>query len=248
MPRVAFSKEKLRRTKIIINRSLFALVGIMFGVVIAAQSRSLPTRVTNPIAPYVSLKETREDLYNEQTILQNEILQLQKSIEKTQKESENSILSKQELNSLNNKKAIAGLTKLNGPGIILILNDSPKTPVSEDSIIHAADLRDIVNLLWGAGAEAISINNQRIVLNSSIDCIVNTILVNDVKLSVPFQIEAIGDQGLMRARLTDTNLLSNIHERVKKEDLTFDLRKNNDITVPIFSGSFQTGSNGDSGV
>lgn len=217
-------------------------------MVIAAQSRSLPTRVTNPISPYASLKETREDLYAEQAKLQNEILQLQKSIEKTQKESENSVLSKQELNSLNDKKALAGLTKLNGHGVILTLNDSTKTPVSENSIIHAADLRDIVNLLWGAGAEAISINGQRIVLNSSIDCIVNTILLNDVKLSVPFQIEAIGDQSLMHARLTDANLLVNLHERVKKDGLTFDLRKNNDITVPIFNGGFQTGSKGDNSV
>lgn len=248
MPKVKLNKEKLKRTKIIINRSLFALVGIIFGIVIAAQSRSLPTRVTNPIAPYVSLKETREDLYDEQTELQNEILQLHKSIEKTQKESENSVLSKHELDSLNNKRALAGLTKLNGPGVILTLNDSTKTPVSENSIIHAADLRDIVNLLWGAGAEAISINNQRIVLNSSIDCIVNTILLNDVKLSVPFQIEAIGDQSLMFARLTDANLLVNIHERVKKDGLIFNLQKNNDITVPIFNGGFQTGSKGDKSV
>ena len=243
MPRIP--KIKLIRARIAANRSMVAILCILFGILISAQWRSIPQRVTNPIAPYVSLKETKDSLYEEQTQLKNEIADLQKSIEENQKNSENNSLTKAELSQLRTKKAQAGLTKLNGQGIIINLDDSKVTPATEDSIVHAADIRDIFNLLWGSGAEAISINGQRVVANTAVDCIVNTILINNIRLSIPFRIEAIGDQNLMHQKMTDKNILTDIYNRRLQQGLILDVSKNNDITVPIFDGSFdvKTGGN-----
>lgn len=232
-------KEATKKAKLIAMRSFLTVLGVFFGVLISAQMNSIPERVTNPIAPYASLKETKESLYQEQLELKAEIKNLQESIQKIQKDSENIALTKGELEDLKNEKAKAGLTKINGPGVIITLDDSKASVVSEDSIVHAADLRDIINLLWGSGAEAISINGQRIVVNTAIDCIVNTILVNDTRISTPFNIEAIGDQSQMYNNLISPLLLTNIHERSKNQGLIFNLTKNNDITVPIFDGSFE---------
>ena len=238
MQKTKIPKIKLVRAKILANRSMVAVLCVFFGILISAQWRSIPERVTNPIAPYVSLKDTKESLYEEQTQLKNEIANLQKSIEEDQKNSENASLTKSELAELQTKKAQAGLTKLNGPGIIINLDDSKNSPATEDSIVHAADVRDILNLLWGARAEAIAINGQRVVANTAIDCIVNTILVNNIRISTPIRIEAIGDQNLMFRDLVDTNKLSDIYKRRSEQGLLFDISKNNDITVPIFDGSF----------
>jgi uncharacterized protein YlxW (UPF0749 family) len=231
-------KEKIGKAKIAATRSMVAILCVIFGILITAQWRSIPERVTNPIAPYISLKDTKDSLYEEQTQLKNEIADLQKLIEENQKNSENSTLTKTELADLRAKKAQAGLTQLNGPGIIINLDDSKMSPATEDSIVHAADVRDSLNLLWGAGAEAISINGQRVVINTAVDCIVNTILINNIRISTPIRIEAIGDQNLMYSRLTDVNALSDIYRRRADQGLKFDISRNNDITVPIFDGSF----------
>lgn len=231
------SKEKLQKTKAVAVGLTVTLFSVVFGILISLQWKSLPERVTNPIAPYASLKETKESLYEEQDELKNEIKDLQNNIEKAQTESENTTLSKQEISSLDIKKAQAGLTKLNGRGVIITLNDGGGL-TTEDSIVHAADLRDVINLLWGSGAEGISINGQRVVINTAIDCIVNTILVNDIRLSAPFRIEAVGNQDLMYSRLSNRYELSGLHHRAAS-GLVFKVEKNNDITLPVFDGSFE---------
>lgn len=238
MVRPRISKEKIAKAKIVTTRSFMAILGIAFGFLITAQWRSIPERVSNPVAPYISLKETKNSLYDEQTSLKNEIKDLQANIQKTQKDSENISLTKDQLETLKIKKAHAGLTKLNGPGVIINLDDSKGNLTSEDSIVHASDLRDIVNLLWGSGAEAITVNGQRVVINTAIDCIVNTILVNDVRLSVPFRIEAIGNRDFMFDRINSPFFIANIHDRARNQGIIFDMQKNNDITVPVFDGSY----------
>jgi len=230
--------EKMVSAKITATRSVVAVLFVAFGILITAQWRSIPQRVTNPIAPYTSLKDTKESLYDEQSQLKNEIASLQKSIDENQKNSENNALTKAQIAELKAKKAQAGLSKLNGPGVIINLDDSQISPATDDSIVHAADVRDTLNLLWGAGAEAISINGQRVVANTAVDCIVNTILINNIRISTPIRIEAIGDQNLMYSRLLDVNALSDIYRRRADQGLKFDISKNNDITVPVFDGSF----------
>ncbi len=239
MPPRKISKTKLIKARIVATRSMVAILFVIFGLLISAQWRSIPQRVTNPIAPYTSLKDTKEALYDEQNQLKSEISNLQKLIEQTQKNAEDVSLTKSELSDLKLKKAQAGLYKLNGPGVIITLNDSSRSPATEDSIIHAADIRDILNLLWGSGAEAISVNNQRVVINTAVDCIVNTILINNERLSTPFKIEAIGNQKLMYDKLTSQGNLYDLHQRAANQGITFDLVKNNDITVPAFDGSFE---------
>lgn len=239
MKRPHISKTKLlTESKLIATRSVVVLLSVVFGILISAQWKSIPVRVTDPVAPYSSLKETKESLYEEQGQLKGEIKNLQTNIEKAQNESESSTLTKDELWGLNIKKAQAGLTKLNGRGVIVTLDDSSSGVSTEDAIVHAADLRDVINLLWGSGAEAISINNQRVVINTAIDCIVNTILVNDIRLTAPFRIEAIGDQDSMNSRISSSNSLPGLHQR-KSAGLVFNTEKNNDITVPVFDGSFE---------
>jgi uncharacterized protein YlxW (UPF0749 family) len=190
------------------------------------------------------LNETKNSLYQENDQLRKEITNLQQGIDKAQKDAEDVTLTKNELADLQTEKSKAGLTKLNGSGVIVTYDDSKSSVLSEESIVHAADLRDTINLLWGSGAEAISINNQRIVINTAIDCIVNTILINGTRISNPFRIEVIGDQNMLYGRLTDRNFLSYIHDRQTNQGLIFEVLKNNDVTLPTYNGSFEFQSEG----
>lgn len=99
---------------------------------------------------------------------------------------------------LNNN--LLGLTDLEGKGIEISVKDDPNASretigILDDisqHIVHDGDLRRIVNELKNAGAEAISINDQRIVSTTAITCIGNVIKINNEKVSSPFIIKAIG--------------------------------------------------------
>lgn len=229
--------------KIIAQRSLIALLCIGFGILVAVQLRSIPTKITNPVATYTSLKETINELNQEQDELKKEIEDLHQNIQIVQQKNEENVLSQQEIASINLKKAKAGVTRLNGPGIIITLDDSHSSVVSDDSIVHASDIRDIINLLWSSGAEAISVNGQRVTASTAIDCIVNTILINNIRITNPFNIEAIGPAGSMYGKIMSRHILTSIHQRQQNYGLVFVVVSNNDITVPIYNGSFDNNNN-----
>ncbi len=94
-------------------------------------------------------------------------------------------------------KAIAGLIDLQGPGIILIMNDgSRELYEGEDAnniIVHNVDVLNILNDLKVAGADAISVNGQRIISTTEIDCDGPTITINNRSYAQPFIIKAIGN-------------------------------------------------------
>jgi uncharacterized protein YlxW (UPF0749 family) len=100
---------------------------------------------------------------------------------------------------LHNTKLQAGLIPVTGPGVEIILADSPRASTTDrndntnDYLIHDYYLRDIVNILWNAGAEAICINNNRVISTSEIFCGGSIIFINRNNLSTPFVIKAIGD-------------------------------------------------------
>ena len=92
---------------------------------------------------------------------------------------------------------LLGLTDVSGKGIVIELADGKSNIQILDAsslLIHDGNLRDIVNELANAGAEAIEINGQRIVNSTYIVCAGNVILVNGEKISSPCIIKAIGNQ------------------------------------------------------
>lgn len=108
---------------------------------------------------------------------------------------------------------------MEGPGVIVTLKDSghggikieDQTIYTPDKNIHDLDVLRIVNELFSAGAEAISVNDHRISGGSSIRCVGPTILINDVKVASPIQVKAIGDpKTLMGALNLNGGVLSEI--------------------------------------
>lgn len=231
------------KSKAILNRSLVLIVGLVLGLLISAQWRTIPLKVVNPAAPLTSLKETRDLLYTEQDQLKVEVKNIEAKNESLQNELKQKTLSQSGLNSLENKKILAGKTALTGPGLEIVLDDSKRNPTTEQSIIHASDIRDIINLLWGSGAEGISINNERVVISSAIDCIINTILVNNSRLSNPFTISVTGNRELMYQNISNPSLLSDLHNRAHDYNLTFNIDKKDSLIIPAYSGDINSMSN-----
>ena len=214
------------------------ILGVGLGFLITAQWRTKTLRVSNPVTPYVSLTDTRDKLTAEQNNLKKQISDLQDQIQNDQEQLKGQSQSKVKVEELEKYNEQVGLTEIKGEGAVITLDDSKSVLGTLDSITHAADLRDIVNLLWGLDAKAISINGERIVYNTSIDCIVNTILINSTKTTTPFTISVIGDKNKIIPALLNEENLSDLHKRVKTEGVIFEVIEGRNIIMPAFDGSF----------
>jgi uncharacterized protein YlxW (UPF0749 family) len=145
---------------------------------------------------------------------------------------------------LDRQQILAGLKEVHGPGVRVILDDSAaRPPAGADAspyLIHEQDLRDIVNLLWMAGSEAIAINDERLVANSSIYCVGSTVMVNSTRLSPPYAIRAIGNPRVQQDYLRNPSYLQALKEKKRSYGLRFDVDTQASLVLPAYSGAFLT--------
>ena len=131
---------------------------------------------------------------------------------------------------------IIGTSEVTGPGIIITLTDSKLDASSvldvSSLIVHYLDIYYIINELKNAGAEAISVNEQRVVPTTSIECGGNIITVNGQKIGSPFVIKAIG----LPENLANLNRAGGYLSYMKSASIGVDLKKSNNITIPKYSG------------
>ena len=143
---------------------------------------------------------------------------------------------------LERQKILAGLTPVQGPGVTVVLDDSQvPIPAGVDSnlyIVHEYDLRDVVNVLWLAGSEAIAINDERLVSTSSVYCLGSTVIVNDTRLSPPYTIRAIGNPKIQQDYLRNPGYLTALKEKQRLYGLRFQIESATGLTLPAFSGGF----------
>ncbi|HSJ55219.1 MAG TPA: DUF881 domain-containing protein [Anaerolineae bacterium] len=145
---------------------------------------------------------------------------------------------------LDRQQLLAGLIEVHGPGVRVILDDSAAhPPPGADAgpyLIHEQDLRDIVNLLWMAGSEAIAINDERLVASSSIYCVGSTVMVNSTRLSPPYAIRAIGSQRVQQDYLRNPSYLQTLKEKKRSYGLRFDVDAQASLVLPAYRGGFLT--------
>lgn len=141
--------------------------------------------------------------------------------------------------ALNQARFLAGLTPVQGPGVVVTLNDShkslPKMPssIAPPNIIHDTDINQVVNELKAAGAEAIAINDQRLVATSSIRCMGPTVFVNYTPQVPPYVIKAIGSS---KAMTTAMNIPGGVASQIKNFDpAMFSVKEAGTLTLPAYS-------------
>lgn len=134
-------------------------------------------------------------------------------------------------------KMISGFVDLEGPGIIVWLSDSNRELYEwEDPnnvIVHDLDVLIIVNDLKTAGAEAISINGQRIMSTSEIQCAGATITINNHTYGQPFIIRAIGDPNILSAAIISPESYAALLKEVYGLGLEVSIYEN--IKIPKFN-------------
>jgi uncharacterized protein YlxW (UPF0749 family)/beta-lactamase regulating signal transducer with metallopeptidase domain len=146
-------------------------------------------------------------------------------------------------------KILVGTTPVEGEGVILTLQDSkqvPKAPagsspekrleIQQSGIVHDSDVRLVIDELFSAGAEAIAVNDQRVVTRTAVRCVGPSIQVNDVKMGSPFIIRGIGSSKEMMAALeTPGGLMDNDFKTLKM----IMAKPSSHIVLPAYSGSMR---------
>ena len=108
-----------------------------------------------------------------------------------------------------------GLDPMRGPGLVITLDDArrdaqgqfPRDAAPDDLVVHQQDVQAVLNALWSSGAEAIQMQDQRILATSAARCVGNTLLLNGRTYSPPYVVTAIGNPAAMRAALAAAPLV-----------------------------------------
>ncbi len=149
---------------------------------------------------------------------------------------------------INQARFIAGLTDVEGPGIVVTLSDSKHAPapgmqpgmpsfVLNNYLIHDTDILRVLNELKDSGAEAFSVNNQRIVATSAVRCVGTVVQVNYIQMASPYRIKAIGDPHTL---MTAMNMTGGVGDGFKVTDpAMFSVTKADKLLIPAYSGATQ---------
>jgi|LSQX01.3.fsa_nt_gb uncharacterized protein YlxW (UPF0749 family) len=136
---------------------------------------------------------------------------------------------------------VAGLTNVVGNGVIIKLNDAPHriSKDVEDDILHNIDIVKVLNELKKAGAQALSVNNERIISTTGVICTGPTIRVNGTRYSVPFEVKALGPPGKMYSSLNTSEIIIDL----KGRGLRIEIKEAKDIVIPAYSGNIENLTN-----
>lgn len=141
--------------------------------------------------------------------------------------------------------ALVGLAPMAGPGVSVELRDSTlrRSPTGDlnDLVIHEQDLQAVVNALWAGGAEAMSINGERVVSTSAVRCVGNTLLLHGAVYAPPYRIAAIGRQESLLRALDRDRLVQRFHIFADEFRLGFDIRRRPNLSLPPFRGVIGAG-------
>ena len=224
-----------RRTWWITLFLLCAILGAMLALSVRTQQA-----VTHVTAVTVSsiLQKQVDDLQRTTKAQQSQIAKYEAGV------SSNSAQMRAVSSDLKTAKFAACLTAVQGPGVEVTLTDSKKPfaavlppGMAPPNIIHDTDINITVNELKAAGAEAISVNDQRIAAVTPIRCAGPTVFVNNTAQTPPYVIKAIGSPQILQTAL---NFPGGEADQVKNFDKAmFSVQSAKHLLIPAASGVIQ---------
>ena len=221
--------------------SIIAIISFILCFLITLQVRTI--RQSN--SDILRLKKENElrDEINEWKDLYETATYKIKELENKVTEYKNNASMKDKTTSLLNDeiedlKILAGLTKVCGAGITVTLDDTRAiNQIAVDAgfydpnvfVIHDSDILLVINELRAAGAEAISVNGQRITSTTEIRCVGPVIQINGIRLTAPFEISAIGSPDTLASSL---KLRGGIIDSIEQADIDVLIQKLDTVVIP----------------
>jgi uncharacterized protein YlxW (UPF0749 family) len=244
MSKFANPRLKLTVSLTIISAILGLMLSMQYKNTRAAVQLNSQVPTVDPRAQYTAaqlakIKETNKQLEEQIEKLNKQLYAYEKQAGDMGKD-----IAPQLRDELTKYKIMAGLLPVKGVGLTFTVNDStkdiPKGSSAAPYITHDSDLRMIVNELFLAGAEAVSINDQRISTTTGIICIGPTVMINGQRVVPPYEFKAIGNpQNMIVSLELKGGVIDTLTNPEHKRYLTFSPRKTSpNITIPAYAGDF----------
>ncbi|NMM23600.1 MAG: DUF881 domain-containing protein [Phycicoccus sp.] len=137
-----------------------------------------------------------------------------------------------------------GTQAVTGQALSVSLDDAKRTAASlpegytaDDIVVHQQDVENVVNALWAGGAEAMMLQDQRVISTSAVRCVGNTLILQGRVYSPPYVIQAIGDPEAMRAALDRSKEVRTYRDYADLFGLGYDVTSKAKATFPAYEGS-----------
>ena len=209
------------------------IIGVLISMNISISAKSSYTFLSS--VQYQDAYAYKIKLQNEISALRDQYSVDEEKLSEYQKDDANGETVKTEINKeLEANNLILGKVAATGEGVVITLNDADSSLFNntfEDQfkLVHNTDIIQVLNDLKNGGAEAISINDLRIVGSSEVYCSGPFLQVNDVKIAAPFTIKAIGNsQVLYDFMMSDENYLKSMMLR----KLTVNINRSGAVQIP----------------
>ena len=236
--RAAAAHRRRNATRTSLGRTTTALVCLVVGflvVISAAQARGIdlrPARNTDLVSLLQDQSRRNAELTGQLAQLQDEVASLSADVV------DNDGVDAAEARL----SAGAGMTPLRGPAVTVTLDDAPNSvrPEGVDGdllVVHQQDIQAVVNALWSGGAEAMTIQGQRVIATTGIKCVGNTVVLHGVPYAPPYVISAIGDQSRLQVVLADSPALKIYRQYVDAYALGYEVRTEANAELPGYRGS-----------
>lgn len=209
-----------------------AILGVL-AVIAAAQPRTAPSRNSQrlEIVDLIEQQDERvRDLRGEVRDLEERIAAVGRGADARSGKAEGLLEEARELD------VMAGGAALEGPGVTVVLDDSSasRSPTGDpnDLVVHERDIQTVVNALWAAGAEAVSLNGERLSTTSAVRCAGNTLLLHGALHTPPYEIRAIGDAQALADTLSSRPGMGRLLENVHAFGLGFSVEPAQRVVLP----------------
>jgi uncharacterized protein YlxW (UPF0749 family) len=222
---------------------LLALVALATGFVLAGQLRTQLLTPSNQLARYQALVHSVQDLEATNAEDRRQIAALRSQIAALEAGAAARSAETQALHGqVADLRAHAGLVALHGPGVEVQLRNGVAGPNASATsyLVNFQDVQDLVNFLFGNGAEAIAVSGRRITPLSSFSGSAGQVVIDQgPPLSSPLTVDAIGDRNRMSDALADPLALPDLREREVQFQLQVTFRGVPDTAVPAYDSSLQ---------
>jgi len=221
------------------NYLLIGTISIILGIIISVQFRVVQNDYfegSNPFARSQELNSAYKVAIDERNFLSKRVEELEAELLEIQSSaSSDNVLVKNLSQELERYKLLGGFLDVQGEGIQIIL-DNPVNAIgtSDINIIYEYDLLNVlVNEMNAAGAEAISINDERIISITEIRTAGNSITINSVPKFPPFIIKAIGSKETLDGAVSQ---IFGIVATLRNKGYFVEVKKSDQIEIMKYNG------------
>lgn len=214
---------------------IFAVIAMVIGILFAFQFR-----FTEELKQAESVQRTQEldtavnQMKKDHEALQNRVNSLRVELDNV------TTMDPGLKDELEKAKVEAGVSELIGLGIEVTLDDSNVSvrPGQNPnlSVLHDEDVLKVLNEIRAAGAEAISINDQRLLATTEVRCAGPTILINKKRLAPPYVIKAIGDPDTLDSSL---KMKGGIADILQFYGIQVSVKKMTQVIVPAYNSAIK---------